>query len=78
MAIITMPVIGHGTREDPYRVDLPTYQMRGEPDYVKKTVLVEIPDDELKADKQGPSTQKIQQKYCGNPKWDPAAVKSVE
>ena len=76
MAKVKVKVIGKGTDEDPFRVDLPTYQMipRTE-EYAgpekKRLVSVEVrvPDDEL--DDQGwPDPKKIRRKYRGQPRWD--------
>ena len=67
MARIKVKVVGSGTREDPLRVNLPTYTMIGEVGK-DKTVEVEVPDDECtdgKLDK-----AKIRAKYKGQPRWD--------
>ncbi len=74
MAKITAKIIGSGTAEDPFRVNLPTYSMVDEPDYIGKTVKIEVPDDELTADKTRPDSQKLREKYRGQPAWDRANV----
>lgn len=37
-------LIGSGVQGDEFRVNLPVYQMVGDPDYVGKTVVVDVPD----------------------------------
>ena len=76
MAKIRVKVAGSGEPGDPFRVELPTYQMiAGTEEYagidrkVLKSVEVLVPDDEL--DDQGRlSKAKIRAKYKGQPKWD--------
>lgn len=76
MVRIRVKVTGAGKPGDPFRVNLPTYQMiPGTEEYagpqkkVLKSVAVEIPDDEV--DAQGrPSAAKIRAKYKGQPRWD--------
>jgi len=76
MARFRARVIGSGSAEDPYRVDLPNYQMVEPlalppglpPKDPKRRVFVEIPDDELNGGR--PSKAKIRQKYRGQPAWD--------
>lgn len=73
MKKITAKFIGSGTVADPFRVDLPTYRMVGNPDHSQKKVEIEVPDDEVdetgKLDK-----NKIRAKYRGQPKWDKPTV----
>lgn len=68
---IKAKVIGSGTDEDSYRVDLPAYSMvDGTEVYVgKKLVEVEVivPDDEC--DEKGLNKTKIRGKYKGQ-RWD--------
>lgn len=47
MIKVKVKLIGKGTEDNPFRVDLPTWTMEGEPDYKKKECCVSIPDDEL-------------------------------
>lgn len=70
MKKFTTKMIGSGTRDDPFRVNLPTYTMFGEPDYVTMTCDVLVPDDELNKTGTRPDKQKIRQKYRRQPKWD--------
>lgn len=73
---VKVKVIGSGTLDDPFRVDLPTYQMipgseefAGVDKKVLKSVEVLVPADEC--DEKGrPSPDKIQAKYKGQPRWD--------
>ena len=73
---IRVKVIGSGTREEPFRVDLPTYQMipgseeHGPgPDHILKSVEVLVPADEC--DSKGRlSKSKIRAKYKGQERWD--------
>jgi hypothetical protein len=74
MTKITVKLIGSGTPDDPYRVNLPSYSMFGEPDYAAKTCVVEVPDDELDESKKRPDRQKLREKYRGQSKWDRADV----
>jgi len=76
MAKITAKLIGSGTPNDPFRVNLPTYSMVGEPNYTAKTCEVEVPDDELDSSKKNPSVQTLRAKYKGQPNWDRADVAS--
>jgi len=76
MTQLRVKVMGEGTQEDPFRVDLPTYAMiPGTEEYadpekkVLASVEVQIPDDEC--DEKGqPSPEKIRRKYRGQPRWD--------
>ena len=76
MAKIRVKVVGSGTPEDPFRVDLPTYMMiPGSEEFDKKdpkrlvSVTVDIPGDEC--DVHGrPSPKKIRRKYKEQPRWD--------
>jgi len=74
MKRIKAKVIGKGTCEDPYRVNLPTYIMIG--DIAKdKTVLVDVPADEV--DEKGKLNEKlIREKYPQN--WSKFNAKDVE
>lgn len=72
-------VIGAGKREDPFRVNLPTYSMvPGTEEYtdaekkILKSVEVEVPADECD-DEGRPDKLKIRKKYKGQ-KWDRADV----
>ena len=73
---IKVKVVGSGEPGDPFRVDLPTYQMiPGSEKYggpKGKTLLsceVLVPDDEL--DEKGRlSKARIRAKYRGQKKWD--------
>jgi len=73
---LKVKVIGSGTQEDPFRVDLPTYQMiPGTEEYdaadkkVLKKVEVLVPADEC--DESGQlSAKKIRTKYKGQHRWD--------
>lgn len=76
MKRIKVKVVGSGTPEDPFRVDLPTYHMiPGTEEYagvdkkVLKSVEVDIPADECD-DKGRLSKEKIRAKYKGQPRWD--------
>jgi len=81
-AKIRMKVVGSGKEDDPFRVNLPTYNMtQGTEEYadaekkILKSVEVEIPDDEV--DAQGfPDKAKIRSKYKGQPMWDHDGVLS--
>ena len=76
MARVRVKVVGSGERDDPRRVNLPTYQMiPGTEEYagpekkVLRSVEVLVPDDEL--DEKGRlSKARIRAKYKGQPKWD--------
>jgi len=76
MTRLKAKVVGSGSREDPFRVNLPTYTMvPGTEEYadaekkVLKAVDVEVPADEV--DAQGrPDKAKIRAKYKGQPRWD--------
>lgn len=46
MPRLTVPLIGDGTDEDPFRVDLPNYSMV-EVDYERKTAIVDVPEPPL-------------------------------
>jgi len=64
---IKVKVVGKGTQDDPFRVNLPTCRMIGE--IAKdKTVEVLVPDDECTDGK--PDKAKIRAKYKGQPLWD--------
>ena len=76
MAKIKAKVVGSGEPGDPFRVDLPTYQMvPGTEEYAgpekKRLVSVEVlvPGDECD-DKGRPSKARIRAKYRGQKKWD--------
>jgi ABC-type uncharacterized transport system substrate-binding protein len=76
MGKIKAKVIGSGKPDDPFRVNLPTFQMvHGTEEYADEAktkliaVVVEVPDDEL--DEKGAlSKEKIRKKYEKQPKWD--------
>ena len=80
MAKVRVKVTGSGKPGDPFRVDLPTYQMiSGSEEYggphgkTLRSVEVEVPDDEV--DKRGrPDPEKIRDKYRGQPRWDRKGV----
>jgi len=73
---LRVKVVGSGKPGDPFRVDLPTYQMiPGSEEFAdpKKKVLasveVQVPADEC--DEKGRlSKAKIRAKYKGQPAWD--------
>ena len=75
-------VTGSGKPGDPFRVDLPTYQMipgseeyGPGPDHILKSVEVMVPADEC--DSKGRlSKSKIRAKYKGQKRWDRAGVLS--
>jgi len=64
MRKIKCRLIGKGTEEEPYRINLPTYQVslneEGIPeiDYKKREANVLVPDDEV-----DPDTLKLKEKY---------------
>ncbi len=60
-------VIGTGTPTDPFRVNLPTYQMVG--DITAGTVDILIPQDEYNAATARPDKGAIRRKYKGQ-SWD--------
>jgi len=68
MVRVKVKVIGKGTREDPLRVNLPTYFLVEDVDLKDRTVTVEVPDDECKDGKL--DKEKIRLKYKGQPLWD--------
>ena len=76
MAKMKVKVVGSGEPDDPFRVNLPAYQMiPGTEEYTgpekKRLVTVEVlvPDDEL--DEKGRlSKAKIRAKYKGQKRWD--------
>ena len=79
---VKVKVIGSGKEEDPFRVDLPAYQMiPGSEEYagldkkVLKSVEVLVPADECTAKGQL-SKSKIRAKYKGQKAWDRADVLS--
>lgn len=63
MKRIKVKLIGKGTEDDPFTVDLPTWTMDGNPDYQKKTCYVFINDDEAEPGKHKINQQKIRTKY---------------
>jgi len=63
MAKVKVRLIGSGKEDDPFRVPLPIYQMV-EVDYSLMTVVVLIPDDEVKEGKI--DRDRIKEKY---PEW---------
>jgi len=71
MIIKNVKVIGTGTQEDPLRVDLPRYGMRGE--IKNRKVDIEVPDNEVEEIGNSGnfrlSKSKIKKKYRGQ-KWD--------
>jgi len=75
MVKVKAKVTGKGTPDDPSRVNLPTYGMvPGTEEYadkakrVLKSVVVEIPDDEV--DEKGKlDPEKIRRKYRDHPVW---------
>ena len=76
MVKVRVKVTGTGTRDDPFRVDLPTYIMiPGSEEYDTKdperlvSVTVDIPADECDGDGR-PSPKKIRRKYREQPRWD--------
>jgi len=62
---IKVKMMGTGTQDDPYLVNLPTWQMDGVPDYVKKECYVSLPDDETEIvnGKINVNQQRIREKY---------------
>ncbi len=75
-------IIGKGTPDDPYRVNLPTWEMIREitprrPDGTfppGATVEIEVPDDECDLNKKIIDKAKIRKKYAGQILWDRADV----
>jgi len=73
MKRLKVKVIGSGTPDDPYRVDLPTYTMvECDTDKGKKPpnafAIVEVPDDEV--DEKGKINRlRLKEKYKGS-KWE--------
>jgi len=63
MKRIKVKLVGKGTNDDPYTVDLPTWTMDGDPDYQKKTCYVFINDDEALPGKHKINQARIRQKY---------------
>lgn len=82
MNIIKAKIIGSGTPDDPYRVNLPTYSMVREitprlPGGMFPAGAVcdiVIPADELSKDGARPDPQVLRAKYRGQPLWDRANV----
>jgi hypothetical protein len=80
MKVSKVKVIGSGTREDPFRVNLPSYRvLPGSEvyDMVDKNKLltcdVDVPANEV--DEKGAlSKEKIRAKYKGHPLWDHEGV----
>jgi hypothetical protein len=76
MATMTAKIIGSGTDNDPYRIDLPCYQiLNPQPSgavIVKNgaSISIWLPDDEFDANAQRPSKAKIRTKYSGQKLWD--------
>jgi len=65
MKRIKVKLVGKGTEDDPYTVNLPTWTMDGSPDYRKKECYVLVNDDETE-DKEGKikiNQQRIRTKY---------------
>jgi len=69
---------GSGSYEDPFRVNLPTYVLDGEPDIGRRWAWVQVPDDEV--DDEGQISQKrIREKYReGWRKFDASTVKPID
>ncbi len=75
-------ISGSGTTSDPYRVNLPTWQMLREITPRKAdgtfppgaTVEIEVPDDECDLVTKNLDKAKIRKKYAGQAKWDRADV----
>jgi len=74
MKRIKVKLVGKGTEENPYRVNLPTWRMDGEADYKNKTCYVLMLDDEVKNDKI--DQEKIRKKYKKN--WSNFNASEVE
>ena len=75
MKKVKVKMIGKGTEEDPFTVDLPTWQMVGDCDYNTMECEVEIPNDEV--DLNGKIDQnKIRSKYKKN--WSNFNAANVE
>jgi len=73
MTRLRVPIIGSGTRDDPYRVDLPTWQgITFDTDKGKKPphawAIIEVPDDEIGLDGKI-DRKRIKEKYKGQ-KWE--------
>ena len=47
MKKVKVRLTGKGTEEEPYTVNLPTWTMKGDPDYVTKECEVYLPEDEV-------------------------------
>lgn len=62
---IKVKLVGKGTDDDPYTVNLPTWTMIGNADYEKKRCYVLIPDDEIKIEegKRVINQDRIKEKY---------------
>lgn len=75
---IKVKMVGKGTDDDPYTVNLPTWAMVGNPDYQKKECYVTIPEDETE-EKEGKTKikqQRIREKYKKN--WSKFNASEVE
>lgn len=60
---IKVKLAGSGTLDDPFRVDLPTWTMDGEPDYELGWAWVLVPDDEVAKDGRSINEKRIREKY---------------
>jgi len=78
MRRVKVMLVGSGTPGDPWRVDLPTYVMDGEPDYERRCAWILVPPDE--ADEEGCIDQKrIRAKYKeGWAKFDAETVRPID
>jgi len=78
MKRIKVKLVGKGTEEEPFTVNLPTWMMDGEADYVKKECFVFINDDETekKNGKIKINQQRIRTKYKKN--WNKFKASDVE
>lgn len=75
MKRVKVKIVGKGTDDDPFNVDLPTWCMIGEVDHNKKECEVYVPDDEVLPT--GKLNQaKIREKYKEN--WSNFNASNVE
>jgi len=78
MKRIKVKLVGKGTEDEPFTVNLPTWQMDGEADYKNKKCYVFINDDETE-EKEGKTKinqQRIRTKYKKN--WSKFNASDVE
>lgn len=78
MKRIKVKLVGKGTEEEPFTVNLPTWTMDGDADYIKKECYVLMNDDETE-EKEGKTRinqQRIREKYKKN--WSKFKASDVE